>query len=229
MKRILLVRHGQNSMVGKRLAGWLPEVHLNDDGHGQARALAARLAPLRGQIAALYSSPLDRTRETAAHLAESLDLPVHPLDGIGEVRYGAWEGESIESLAKLDEWRIVQGFPSAMQFPDGERMRDVQMRAIQAIESVVATLGDNEAAIIVSHADLIKMVAAHYAGVHLDLFQRLVISPASLTVIGLTPYAPRLLTLNDVAHYQPLVGHSERSQREDDHDAPVEPKSLHEG
>ncbi len=203
MKQIILIRHGQNSMVGKKLAGWLPEVHLNEVGQAQAAALAARLAPQKGKIQALYSSPLERTMETAQYLAEALELAIQPLEGIGEVRYGEWEGQSIEELAKLDEWKVVQGFPSAMRFPGGERMRDVQMRAVSAIEEVASRLEEKGSAIIVSHADLIKMVAAHYAGVHLDLFQRLVVSPTSLTIIALSPYAPRLLCLNDTAHVPP--------------------------
>ncbi|MDQ4074933.1 MAG: histidine phosphatase family protein [Chloroflexota bacterium] len=203
MKRIILVRHGQNSMVGKKLAGWLPDVHLNEVGHVQAAALAERLAPQKGKIQALYSSPLDRTMETARYLADVLELEIESLEGIGEVRYGEWEGQSIEELSKLDEWKVVQGFPSAMCFPSGERLRDVQARAITAIEQVASQLEDKQSAIIVSHADLIKLVAAHYAGIHIDLFQRLVISPASMTIIALTPYAPRLLCLNDAAHVPP--------------------------
>lgn len=203
MKQIILVRHGQNSMVGQRLAGWLPDVHLNDLGREQVRCLAERLARQRGKIHALYSSPLERTMETAQPLAEVLALPIQPLQGIGEVRYGAWEGESIAELAKLDEWRIVQHFPSGMAFPEGERLRDAQARAVAAVEQVAAALDEGQTALIVSHADLIKMVAAHYAGIHLDLFQRLIISTASMTIIGLERYGPRILTLNDCAHLPP--------------------------
>ncbi|MBA3531991.1 MAG: MSMEG_4193 family putative phosphomutase [Ardenticatenales bacterium] len=203
MKKIILVRHGQNSMVGKRLAGWLPDVHLNEVGQAQVAALAERLTPQRGQIHALYSSPLERTMETARPLAEVLGLEIQPLAGIGEVHYGEWEGQSIDDLSKLEEWKVVQGFPSAMRFPGGEGMREAQMRAVVAVEEVASRLEEKQSAIIVSHADLIKAVAAHYAGIHFDLFQRLVISPASLTIIGLTPTAPRILCLNDSAHLPP--------------------------
>lgn len=203
MKLIYLVRHGQNSMVGKRLAGWLPDVHLNDVGQAQARALAERMAAQKGSIHALYSSPLDRTIQTAQPLAEVLELEIQPLEGVAEVRYGEWEGQSIEELAKLELWKVVQGFPSAMRFPGGERMRDVQMRGVAAVEEVAARLDEKQSAIIVSHADVIKAIVAHYAGVHFDLFQRLVISPASITVIGLEANAPRLLCMNDTAHVPP--------------------------
>jgi len=203
MKQIILVRHGQNSMVGKRLAGWLPGVHLNEVGKAQAAALAERLRAQQGKIHALYSSPLERTMQTAQYLAEALALPIEPLEEIAEVRYGEWEGQSIHDLSKLDEWKIVQAFPSAMQFPAGERMRDFQMRGIAAVEKIASRLEDKQRAIIVGHADIIKAIAAHYAGIHFDLFQRLVISPASMTIIGLTPYAPRLICLNDCAHIPP--------------------------
>jgi probable phosphomutase (TIGR03848 family) len=203
MKQIILIRHGQNSMVGKRLAGWLPDVHLNEAGQAQAAALAERLAAQKGKIHALYSSPLDRTMETARPLADVLELEIQILEGMAEVRYGEWEGQSIEELAKLDEWKVVQAFPSAMRFPGGEWMRDMQMRAVAAIEEVASRLEENQSAIIVSHADIIKSVAAHYAGIHFDLFQRLVISPTSLTIIGLTPYAPRIICINDTAHVPP--------------------------
>ncbi len=203
MKRIILVRHGQNSMVGKRLAGWLPEVHLNEVGQAQAAALAERLGKQKGEIKALYSSPVTRCQETAQPIAKALGLEIQDLDGVSEVLYGEWEGKSIAELAQLDEWKIVQRFPSAMRFPVGEKMRDMQMRAIEAVEEVADTLNDNESALIVSHADLIKSLAAHYAGVHFDLFQRLVISAASITIIGLTRYGPRLICLNDCAHVPP--------------------------
>lgn len=202
MKQIILVRHGQNSMVGKRLAGWLPGVDLNEVGKAQAAALAQRLSRQKGKIHALYSSPLERTMQTAQYLADALDLTIEPLEEIAEVRYGDWEGQTIHELSKLDEWKIVQAFPSAMQFPAGERMRDFQMRGIAAVEKIASRLEDKQRAIIVGHADIIKAIAAHYAGIHFDLFQRLVISPASMTIIGLTPYAPRLICLNDCAHTQ---------------------------
>lgn len=218
MKTIYLIRHGQNSMVGKRLAGWLPDVHLNEVGQQQATALAARLSSEKGKIHALYSSPLDRTIETARPLAEVLDLEIQPLEGMAEVRYGEWEGQSIEELAKLDLWKVVQAFPSAMQFPGGERMREMQLRGVAAVEQVASRLEDKQRAIIVSHADVIKSVVAHYAGVHFDLFQRLVISPASITIIGLEPYAPRILSMNDTAHVPPYENPEMQEKQDENQD-----------
>jgi probable phosphomutase (TIGR03848 family) len=210
-------------MVGKRLAGWLPDVHLNEVGQQQAAALAARLASEKGNIHAIYSSPLDRTMETARPVADVLGLDIQPLEGMAEVRYGEWEGQSIEELAKLDLWKVVQAFPSAMQFPGGERMRDMQMRGVAAVEEVASRLEDKQRAIIVSHADVIKSVVAHYAGVHFDLFQRLVISPASITMIGLEPYAPRILCMNDTAHVPP---YENPEMKENNADKEVEPKET---
>ncbi len=225
MKQIYLVRHGQNTMVGKRLAGWLPNVHLNEMGQTQAAALAERLASEKGKIHALYSSPLDRTMETAQPVAVALGLEIQPLEGIAEVRYGQWEGQSIEELAKLDEWKIVQAFPSAFRFPEGERMRDMQLRGVAAVEAVADRLEDKQSAIIVSHADVIKSIVAHYAGIHFDLFQRLVISPASITIIGLDTYAPRIVCMNDTAHIPPYDNPEMKSPDASADEAPKEPEN----
>lgn len=201
MKFIYLIRHGINEFVATgKLAGRLPGVHLNDEGRRQAELTAQRLAASNQQFAALYSSPLDRTRETAAPIAAALGLPIEPLDGIREVDFGAWQGQELKALEKDDLWPVVQSYPSGMTFPDGETMRAMQARAVDAVEAVAAGLDARQAAIIVSHSDVIKAVVAHYAGMHLDQFQRLAVSPASITVIGLTPQRPMLLRLNDTAH-----------------------------
>jgi probable phosphoglycerate mutase len=135
MTMLLLIRHGENEYTKKgRLAGWTPGVHLNETGQKQARALAARLgkAPLK----AIYASPLERVLQTAAPLAEARGLKVQVLDGLGEVRYGGWQGKSLKVLARTKLWRTVQGLPSAMQFPDGETFRAVQSRAVEAVEGI---------------------------------------------------------------------------------------------
>jgi len=183
MATILLVRHGENDWVKKhRLAGWLPGVHLNENGHRQARAAAERLAGL--PLRAVYSSPVTRCMETAVYLAETHNLDVIPLDDVGEVRYGAWEGKKIKKLAREPLWRVVQFFPSRMRFPEGEALREVQFRAVQALEMLSARHKDATIA-VVSHADLIKLVLAHYLGVHVDLFQRIAVSPGSVSIIDL--------------------------------------------
>lgn len=196
MTTILLVRHGENDWVNKhRLAGWIPGVHLNENGHKQAQAAAERLAHL--PVTAVYSSPVTRCMETAAYIAKSHNQEIIQLDAVGEVRYGKWEGKKIKKLAKKKQWLTVQFFPSRMRFPKGEALREVQFRGIQALETL-SQQHPEDLIVVVSHADLIKLVVAHYLGVHIDLFQRIVISPASATVLQLLPNgAVRILRLND--------------------------------
>lgn len=185
MATILLVRHGENDWVKKhRLAGWIEGIHLNENGRQQAAAAAERLAPL--PVKAIYSSPVLRCRETAEFIAESQGLPVNLLDTVGEVRYGEWEGKKISKLAKKKEWFTVQFFPSRMQFPGGDTLRGVQTRGVEALEALAQSHDDKDMIVVVSHADLIKLVLAHYLGVHIDLFQRIVVSPASVSVLHLS-------------------------------------------
>lgn len=185
MTTILLVRHGENDWVKKhRLAGWIEGIHLNENGRQQAAAAAERLAPL--PVKAIYSSPVLRCQETADFIATTLDLPVHLLETVGEVRYGEWEGKKIKKLAKKKEWFTVQFFPSRMRFPGGDSLRGVQMRGVEAIETLAQSHDDQDIIVVVSHADLIKLVLAYYLGVHIDLFQRIIVSPASVSVLHLS-------------------------------------------
>lgn len=205
MAVILLVRHGENEWVKKgRLAGWIPGIHLNEKGQEQAVSAAARLAHL--PITAIYSSPVTRCLETARPIAEQFDLPIISVEALGEVRYGKWEGKKIKKLAKKPVWYIVQHFPSRHQFPAGETLRDVQYRAVSALENL-SQRHEKELIVVVSHADVIKLVLAHYLGVHLDLFQRLGLSPASVSAIELTPQGTvRVIRINDdgpLQHHQP--------------------------
>ncbi len=184
MTTILLVRHGENDWVKKhRLAGWIEGIHLNENGRQQAADAADRLAAL--PINAIYSSPVLRCRETADFIAKSKNLPVNLLDEVGEVRYGKWEGKKIKKLAKKKKWFTVQFYPSRMQFPGGDTLRGVQTRGVNAIETLAKTHDDKDIIVVVSHADLIKLVLAHYLGVHIDLFQRIIVSPASVSVLHL--------------------------------------------
>jgi probable phosphoglycerate mutase len=196
MTMILLVRHGENDWVKKnRLAGWIPGVHLNEKGHQQAQAAAERLAHL--PIKAVYSSPLTRCLETAEYLARPHQLEIVPLEDVGEVRYGQWEGKKIKKLAKNPLWRTVQFFPSRLRFPDGEALREVQFRGIQALEKLCGQ-HEKDVIVVTSHADLIKLVLAHYLGVHLDLFQRIAVAPASVSILNLPANGlAQVLRLND--------------------------------
>lgn len=183
MTTIILVRHGQNDWVKEgRLAGWIPGVHLNDMGRQQARDAAARLAQL--PVTAVYSSPVTRCMETAAILAAAWQLEVTPLDAVGEVRYGEWEGEKVKDLSQKKEWLNVQFFPSRMRFPEGEALRTVQARAVDALEAL-SLRHEKDMIVVVSHADVIKLVLAYYLGVHIDLFQRIALAPAAASVLHL--------------------------------------------
>ncbi len=197
MTTLLLIRHGENdyTRTGK-LAGWTPGVRLNDLGRRQAEQLAAKLkaAPIK----ALYCSPLERTRETAEPLARTLGLNAIVTEGLGEVRYGRWQGQSLKTLRRQKLWRVVQELPSAMQFPEGETVRAVRAGAVAAVEAI-ARAHPKDTVAAVSHADVIKLVVAHYLGVPLDLFQRLQVDTASVTVLQLGHGAPALRRLNDTA------------------------------
>lgn len=202
MALILLVRHGQNDWVKKnRLAGWTPGVHLNEDGQKQVKSLADRLS--EWPIKAIYSSPLERCMETAAALAQSHNLEINQLETVGEVRYGKWEGKKIKKLAKKKAWHVVQHYPSRFRFPDGESFLEVQKRAVEAIESLNEK-HQKEIVVVVSHADVIKLVLAHYMGTHIDLFQRIGLSPASVSVLALGENGGvRVLRVNDSGPLKP--------------------------
>ncbi|HET6445105.1 MAG TPA: MSMEG_4193 family putative phosphomutase [candidate division Zixibacteria bacterium] len=213
MSQILLVRHGQNEWVSKnRLAGWTPAVHLNDQGKNEVILLAERLAHL--PIRAIYSSPLERCLETADPIAESHGLETIELEAVGEVRYGKWEGKKIKKLAKKRSWYAVQHYPSRFQFPGGETMRQVQQRAVNAIENLCKRHSE-EMIVIVSHADVIKLLMAHYLGLHIDLFQRIGISPASISIVAISKSGPvRVLRMND---YGPIKSLEKESKKENSH------------
>ena len=198
---LLLVRHALNDWVKTgKLAGRSPGVHLNPEGHGQAEALGQCLAGR--SIQAIYSSPLERAQETAAAIARPHNLSVQISPAIGEVDFGDWTGRELKKLAKEPEWILVQARPSAMRFPNGESPREMLTRAVDEIERLVAA-HRHECVVAVSHSDVIKAILAHYLGLHLDLFQRLVISPASISVLSFNPMGAFITGLNDTAHLPP--------------------------
>jgi probable phosphoglycerate mutase len=199
MTTLFLIRHGENDYVGKKLAGWTPGVHLNKKGQQQAVALAERLAPVR--FKAIYSSPLERTVETAAPLARAAGLPIHQRQELGEVGYGEWTGKSLKALNRTKLWRVVQFNPSNMRFPGGEALRETQMRIAGALEAICHEHRKGAVAVF-SHGDVIRLAVAHYMGLAMDLFQRIQISPASVTVIHVGGGFPRLARLNDTGPYE---------------------------
>lgn len=201
MTTLILIRHGYTDWNDKKLAGWLPDVHLNDLGKKQAEELPQRLAAL--DFAAIYSSPLERTVETAQPLAKARGLRIHRVTDLGEVNFGDWQGQTLKVLSGKKEWRIVQAAPSAFQFPNGESFRGTQSRAVGAIEKISASHA-KDTIVAFSHGDVIKLIVAYYSGIALDNFQRVAISPASISVIELGPFGARLGRLNDTG---PLQNH----------------------
>ena len=197
----MLIRHAQNDWVKTgRLAGWTPGVHLNEEGRRQAEALGERLASAKLQ--AVYSSPLERAVETAEAVVKHYPgLAVQIEEEVGEVAFGKWTGERLRKLRRRRLWDIVQNYPSGARFPEGESFRETQNRVIDALERIAQRHPGGKVA-VVSHSDVIKLAVAYYAGIHLDLFQRLIISPASISIIGLSRMGPRIIRLNDTAHYE---------------------------
>jgi probable phosphomutase (TIGR03848 family) len=212
MKRLLLLRHASTEQTGKRLSGWTPGLHLNERGVAEARALAERLAPV--EIHAIYSSPLERCLETATAVAEPSGLKVETIQDVGEVRYGEWTGRELSELAKQELWRVVQLHPSGARFPDGESILEMQTRAVLACERLRAEHAGQTVAVC-SHADVIKAIAAHYLGMHLDLYQRLAVGPASVTAFGFGPL-PHLLRLNSTGEERDLRPPEEPDKERDD-------------
>ena len=193
MTSFFLVRHAVTSHTGKKLSGWMEGVPLTDEGRKQAEAVADRLADI--SFAAVYASPIDRTLETAKAIAARHDLTVRTTRKLGEIEYGKWTNRPLKVLARTKLWGTVQRWPSGARFPDGESFREVQTRAIDEIEKI-AKEHPRGAVCCVSHGDVIKLLLAHYLGVHLDLFQRIVIAPASISVIALGDHGPSILSMN---------------------------------
>jgi probable phosphoglycerate mutase len=199
--RVVLVRHGVTAETGPVLSGRRPGIDLSDAGRGQAEDAAGRLAGL--PVAAVYSSPLERCWQTAEAIAGRHGLDVRALPALAEADYGDWTGRKIEELRQSDLWKLVQVAPSAVRFPAGESIREMQARAVGAVEEVVAA-HPGELVVVVSHADPIKALVAHFTGVHLDLFQRLFVSPASCTVLLFGPAGAALVKLNDTGSLEEL-------------------------
>jgi probable phosphoglycerate mutase len=191
---VLLVRHGRTPTTGKLLPGRAPGLHLADEGRAQAEAVAERLSAL-GKVDAIYASPLERTRETAAPIARRLGLRVRTDRGLLDCDAGDWTGAELKQLSKRPEWRTVQRWPSGFRFPNGESLLEMHDR----VASTVAQLRDRHAGttiVVVSHADPIKAVVADALGAPFDLFQRIVISPCSVTPIAYGPAGPAVLGTN---------------------------------
>ena len=195
MTTFFLVRHAVTEHTGKRLSGWMEGISLTEQGREQAEQVAERLAGVK--LDAVYSSPIERTLETARPIAARHGLRVQTRRGLGEVEYGDWTNRPLRSLMRTKLWTTVQRWPSGARFPDGESIREVQVRAVTEVEKIAAD-HPKETVCCVSHGDVIKLVIAHYMGVHIDLYQRIVIAPASISVIDLTSRGPMIMSLNAI-------------------------------
>lgn len=191
---VLLVRHGQTPTTGKILPGRAPGLHLSETGQAQAKAAGERIAALP-KVDAIYASPLERTRETAGAIASARDMKVKLDKGLLEADIGDWTGMDFKTVRKAPEWKVVHSYPSGFRFPGGESFMEMQTRIVATLDRLrVAHPG--ETIVAVSHADPIKAAVAHALGTHLDLFQRIVISPCSITAIAYGEGGPMVLSVN---------------------------------
>jgi len=191
---VLLVRHGLTTTTGTVLPGRAPGLHLSEAGRSEAEAAAARIGALGG-VRAVYASPLERAAETAAPIARATGRRVRTVEGLNECDFGAWTGRKLAELRRLAAWRQVQHTPSAFRFPGGESFAEMQTRICDTLGQLAARHRGG-AIVAVSHADPIKAAVAQAVGTPLDLFQRLVVSPCSVTVIAYGGDGPVVLTVN---------------------------------
>ena len=199
---VLLVRHGETPTTGKVLPGRAPGLHLSDRGRAQAERVAQRLSGV--PVDALLTSPLERTRETAEPTEARTGRAAVVDPGLLECDFGDWTGAELPRLSRLKAWSTVQRAPSTFRFPGGESFPEMQARMVGAVDRARA---EHEGGVVVcfSHADPIKAALAHALGTHLDLFQRIVVSPCSVSAISYPPgQAPVVLTVNSTD--EPLTG-----------------------
>lgn len=199
---VLLIRHGTTGTTGSVLPGRAPGLHLNERGLAQALELAERLREIP-RPSALYVSPLERAKETAAPIAKALRLRSVVDRGLNECDFGSWTGKRLATLARRAEWRSVQHAPSTFRFPEGESFAEMQQRVWATLERL-AKRHRNKTIIVVSHADPIKAAVTFAQGVPLDLFQRSVITPCSLSAIAFTNSSPMVLCVNNTSSLKDL-------------------------
>lgn len=188
MTVFFLVRHAVTDVTGKRLPA--PEVPLSEAGRSQASALAGALS--EAPFDAIYASPIRRALQTARAIAKEHETSVDVRPALADVDYGRWVDRPLGSVAKTKLWAKVRTWPSAVRFPDGETIREVQVRALGEIERIAEEVPKG-AVCCVSHADVIRLVIAHYLGIHIDLYQRMSIAPASVSLLSLSESGPHVL------------------------------------
>ena len=198
MTTVILLRHGRTTAnTGGVLAGWTPGVQLDETGTAQVQAVGERLAKV--PLAAIVSSPLERCRQTADAVAAGRELEVQSDDRLGEARYGDWTGRTLKELVKEPLWKVVQQHPSAAVFPgpEGEGLAQTQARAVAAVREWNVKLGPDAVWLACSHGDVIKSILADALGLHLDQFQRIVVDPASVSVVTYTETRQFVFRVND--------------------------------
>lgn len=203
---VLFVRHGQTPTTGSVLPGRAKGLHLSETGRAQAESVAERIGELHVErpVAAVYASPMERTQETAKPIARALGLRIRTRAGLIECDFGSWTGEKLSKLSKLPEWQTVQRHPSGFRFPGGESFSEMQARIVDTTNELVAS-HPGETIVAVSHADVIKAVAAAALGTPLDLFQRIVIGQCSVTAIAYSAHGPIVLAVNHTGELVSLV------------------------
>jgi probable phosphomutase (TIGR03848 family) len=209
MTLLLLVRHGATDAAGTRLTGWSRGVHLNARGREEAARLVERLDGI--PIDAIYTSPLERCRETIAPLARRRRLTVVARRGLLEVDYGEWTGRTISSLRRTRLWRVVQRSPSTVRFPGGETLLEVQARSAAELDGLSAA-HPNQSVVVVTHADVIKLLVAHFVGMHADHLQRVAIDPCSVSVVSVHEGQATLVKANDTGGLETLRGRRRRAR-----------------
>ncbi len=195
-RTVILLRHGRSTAnTAGVLAGRGADIHLDEHGRGQAEAVAQRLAGIT--LARIISSPLERCLETVGPLAAATGLAVEIESDVIEVDYGSWTGRALRDLASEELWKIVQRHASAAVFPDGEALAAVSSRAVSAVRRQLKLTSSSGVLLVCAHGDVIKSILADALGMHLDAFQRIHVSPASLSVIRYTATGTVVERVND--------------------------------
>lgn len=199
---LLLVRHGNTALTGSTLTGRLPGVHLSEEGIRQAKGVAGRLSGL--PVKAVYASPLERCQETAEPIAAGHRLAIRTLDAVAEVDYGSWAGRTYKQLNRLKGWQELHASPADFRFPGGESIREAQTRGMAAVHDLAAKHG-KQAVVVVSHADIIRLIVAGSLGMGLDLYQRVIVGVASVSAVLFGDRVPRLIRLSDTGSLEELA------------------------
>jgi probable phosphoglycerate mutase len=191
---LFLIRHGLTAQTGKTLYGRARGIGLDGRGRAQAGSLIERFEGIR--LSAIYSSPLERCVETVEPLAAARHLTVEPRDELVEMDAGAWTGRPLAQVRRTKAWRLVLETPSAFRFPGGESFPEAQARALGAV-SEIAGRHRRGNVVIATHGDIVRMLVSHYAGAHLDRFQRTIVDTAAVSVVHVDGATTHVLLVND--------------------------------